>query len=94
MTDQQRFETTTLPLAASLLSQVPGAVLLKIASEPSIDGKRLIVIGYPQDQVQAVQDLVQQFHSRRLVVPLYAFNRSLNTLRDRLKQDTGNHALR
>ena len=57
MTDQQRFETTTLPLAASLLSQVPGAVLLKIASEPSIDGKPLIVIGYPQDQRDTVRSL-------------------------------------
>ena len=93
MTDQRRFETTSLPLAASLLVAVPGSSLTEISSEPSIDGKRLFIVAYPPEQTQAVRDLVERFHGRRLVVPLYVYNRVLNTLRDRLKQDTGHHAL-
>lgn len=92
MTDQQRFETTSLPLAASLLSQISSAALLKISPETSIDGKRLITIAYPPNQTTAVKSLLEQFHSRRLVVSLYAYNRLLNALRDRLKQDVGIHA--
>ena len=92
--DHQRFETTSLPLAASLLSQIPGAVLADIPNEVSLDGKRLFVIHYPPVTTPAVRDLVKQFHSRRLVVPLYTYNRVLNVLRDRLKQDEGYHAPR
>ena len=54
--------------------------------------ERLFVVGYPPDQTQPVQDVVAKFHSRRLVVPLYLYNRVLNTLRDRLKQGEGCHA--
>ncbi len=93
MTDQQRFETTSLPLAAALLCQIPGAALLQVSVEPSIDGKRLLIIGYPPGQTQPVQEVVARFHSRRLVVPLYLYNRVLNTLRDRLKQGALDHAL-
>ena len=92
MTDQQRFETTSLPLAASLLSSIQNAELVEISRDPSVDGKRLLIIGYPSTQTQAVNDLVNQFHSRRLVVSLYRFNRVLNALRDRLKQDASIHA--
>ena len=92
-TDQQRFETTSLPLAASLLSSIQNAELVEISPNPSVDGKRLLIIGYPSTQTQAVNDLVDLFHSRRLVVPLYLYNRVLNTLRDRLKQGALDHAL-
>jgi hypothetical protein len=92
--DVERFETTSLTLASALLSQIPGAAVLSIAPEPSIDGKRLIVINYPSDEAQKALNLVRQFHARTLSVPLYPYNRVLNALRDRLKQDTGNHALR
>ncbi len=79
-----QFETTSLPLAAALLVQIPSATLIEIASRPSIDGKRLIVVGHPAIQARAVQSVVEQFHLRRLTVPLYLYNRALNTLRDRL----------
>lgn len=92
--DYQRFETTSLPLAASLLSQIRGAVLADIPNEVSLDGKRLLVIHYPPVAIPAVRDLVEQFHSRRLVVPLYTYNRVLNVLRDRLKQGDGCYAPR
>ncbi len=93
MTDQRRFETTSLPLAASLLSQITGATLLEVSPDPSVDGKRLLIVAYPPEQTQAVQNVVTKFHGRQLVVPLYIYNRALNTLRDRLKQDTSHHAL-
>ena len=93
MTENRRFETTSLPLAAALLCQVPSATLLQVSSDPSIDGKRLLVVGYPPDQTQTMHDVVAKFHSRRLVVPLYLYNRVLNTLRDRLKQGVLDHAL-
>ena len=95
MKDEQRsFETVSLPLAASILTLVPSSQFSHIAPEPSIDGKRVIVLKHPADQTQAVQDVLEQFHTRRLVVPLYPFNRVLNALRDRLKQDMGIHAPR
>ena len=94
LTGSQRFETTSLPLAASLLCQVPSAILLQVSSKLAIDGKRLIVVGYPPDQTNAIREVIEQFYSRKLVVPLYFYNRVLNTLRDRLKQDEGCHAPR
>ena len=87
----KQFTTTSLPLAASLLCHIPSATLLQVSSELSIDGKRLLIVGYPPDQTKAVQDTVEKFHSRRLVVPLYVYNRALNALRDRLKQGEGCH---
>lgn len=84
MTALQQFETTSIHLAAALLVQVPGTTLAHVTPDPSIDGKRLIVLAYPPDQASAIQRIVAEFHSRRLVVPLYLFNRALNLLRDRL----------
>lgn len=89
----ERFETTSLPLAASLLSQIIGATLLEISPDSSVDGKRLLIVGYPLDQAKAIRDVVERFHSRRLVVSLYVYNRVLNMLRDRLKQGALDHVL-
>ena len=94
MSDEQKsFQTVSLPLAASVLTLVPGAQFATIAPEPSIDGKRIIVLTHPANQAQVVQDIVEQFHGRRLAVHLYPFNRALNALRDRLKQGERSHAV-
>lgn len=83
-TDRQPFETVSLHLASAVLVQVPNAAFIRVSSAPSIDGKRLIVLDYPTDQAATVQRVVEQFHSRQLVVALYPYNRALNALRDRL----------
>jgi len=95
MKDGQRlFETVSLPLAASVLTLVPTAQFSYIAPEPSIDGKRLIVLTYPADQTQAVHDIVERFQNRQLTVRLYPFNQKLNLLRDHLLQRERSHAIR
>ena len=94
MTGQREFETTSIHLSAAFLIHIPGATLCRITPEPSIDGKRLIAIRYPLSQQDAVQQLIEDFHARRLTVPLYSFNRALNLLRDRLLQDQRSHAVR
>lgn len=90
--ENRPFETTSIHLAAALLVQVQDAILAHVTSDPSIDGKRLIVVAYPPVQESTVQQIVTDFHSRRLVVSLYPYNRALNALRDRLKQGEGCHA--
>lgn len=95
MKDEQRsFETVSLPLAASILTLAPGSQFSYIAPEPSVDGRRLIVLTYPADQAQAVHDIGERFHNRQLTVPLYPFNQKLNFLRDHLLQRERSHAVR
>ena len=94
MTDVRDFETTSIHLAAALLTVIPDAQLSHIAPDPSIDGKRLIAVRCPVNQQTSVQRLAEDFYARRLTVPLYAFNRALNLLRDRLLQDRRPHAVR
>lgn len=91
--DWLKFETTSIHLATALLVQVPGATLAHVAPTPSIDGKKVITLSYPPDQAQAVEILLEQFCNRRLVVPLYVYNRVLNSVRDRLLQHEGSHAI-
>ena len=88
-----QFETTSIHLATALLVQVPGATLAHVSPTPSIDGKKLITVSYPPDQAQVVEILVEQFRNRQLVVPLYVYNRVLNSVRDRLLQREGSHAI-
>lgn len=88
MGKQERFETTNLPLAASLLAIVPDSSLIGISPSPSVDGKRVLMITYPADQELAVKQIVEEFSQRRLVVSLYFYNRALNLLRDQLNQQT------
>ncbi len=83
-TDRRLFETTSIHLASAILVHIPDSILIRVSNSPSIDGKRLIVLGYPAAAAQALHAVVEQFNTRRLVVPLYAYNRSLNTVRDRL----------
>lgn len=84
MSSQRQFETTNICLGAALLANIPGSLLSRISTAPSIDGKRLLTIAYPPDQEASAQQIVQAFLQRRLVVDLYAYNRCLNRLRDRL----------
>ena len=84
MREPPSFRTTSLPLAAALLSEVRAASIGGISNTPSIDGRKLISITYPPAQEQAVSQVAELFHQRRLTVGLYPFNRALNALRDRL----------
>ncbi len=92
MTGEQCFETTSIHLAAALLISVPGATLAHITPAPSIDGKRVLTLRYSLDHAEALQKTVEDFHARRLVVPLYFFNRALNLLRDHLLQKEAGQA--
>ena len=94
MTGLQQFETTSIHLAAAVLTSVSNSRLARITPDPVIDGKRVISIQYPASQQGTVQKLIEDFHARRLTVPLYSFNRALNLLRDRLLQDQRPHAIR
>ena len=52
------------------------------------------LLGYQPQLARDVERVIQQFHKRRLVIPLYHYNRTLNMLRDHLFQHHGHHALR
>lgn len=86
MGDEKCFETSNLPIAAALLISVPGMALAEISSMPGIDGRRIIALQYPADQEATVQRIAEDFYQRRLIIPLYAYNKALNALRDRLHQ--------
>ena len=85
VSDEKQFETSNLPLASALIISVPGITVDSISSAPGIDGRRIIVLRYPEDQESAVQHVAEDFYDRRITVPLYRYNRALNSLRDRLK---------
>ncbi len=84
--DEKRFETSNLPLASSLLVSVPGIALADISSAPGIDGRRVIILQYPENQEAIVQRVIEDFYRRCLHVQLYPYNQALNRLRDRLHQ--------
>ena len=90
MSKAQRFETTNICLGAALLALIPGSSLVNISTSPSVDGKRMLTIAYPADQEPAARQVIEEFSQRRLVVDLYAYNKTLNGLRDQLhQQDNG-----
>lgn len=82
----QQFQTTNLPLGAAILATVSGSSLREISPTSSVDGKRVISIGFLADQETEVSRVVEAFLQRRLTIDLYAYNRCLNLLRDRLRQ--------
>ena len=89
-TDLPQFETVNINLAAVLLSEIPGSQLLKIDPKPTVDGKRLLTVGYPASQEEVARRVITRFLNRELSVNLYAFNRWLNRIRDALhgREDT------
>ena len=89
MTEPQRLDMTNICLAAALLALVPGSSLVRISPSPSVDGKRIFTLAYPANQEPAVKQVIEEFSQRRLVVDLYAYNKTLNALRDQLHQTTG-----
>ena len=86
LVEPKRFETTNLCLGAALLAEVPGCSLAQISPTPSVDGKRLLTLTYPLPQEAEVRRVVEAFLQRHLLINLYVYNRSLNLLRDRLRQ--------
>lgn len=94
MTDDM-IETTSLLLASLLLAFIPQAGLNEIASEPTVDGRRIFRISLPPHMKVVASDIASQFHQRwiKLVAELetgcvetsfYDANRKLNLLRDEL----------
>lgn len=83
-----RFETTNICLGAALLASVRGSSLFRISTSPSMDGKRTLTITYPAEQESTAKQVIEEFLQRRLTVPLYLYNVSLNSLRDQLHQQT------
>ena len=84
MTGQRQFRTTSLVLAASLLTEIPGSLVLSVSQTDSIDGKKIITLSYDPAQESEVNRVVEAFQQRRLTIPLYPYNVNLNQLRDRL----------
>ncbi len=84
MTGQRQFRTTSLVLSASLLTEIPGSFILSVSQTDSIDGKKVITLGYDAAQESEVKRVVEAFQQRRLTIPLYPYNVNLNALRDRL----------
>ena len=86
---QKTFGTVSIQLAASILTEVSDTILAGIKPGQLIDGKKVILVAYPDERESDLQNVVQQFQSKRLSVPLFAYNVNLNLIRDELRRLEG-----
>ena len=81
----QVFRTTSLPLGAVVLCEIPGAAFSGVDKTQSIDGKFVLKIFIPSQCVDHLDCVLREFKGRRILVPLWRYNLRLNELRDVVK---------
>jgi len=79
------YETSELKLAALLLSEIPESNF-KIKSQGNTI-KKIIQIIYSNQYEGELNTLLREYIERRSRVDVYKYNRSLNLLRDKLKEN-------
>jgi hypothetical protein len=77
------YETSELKLAALLLAEIPDSSVDVHDRGNSI--RKSIVVAYPAPYSQDVQKLEKDYINKEAKVSVYAYNRALNLIRDRLR---------
>lgn len=84
-TAQLNFKTTSLFLAAAILSGINESRFLGCDTKEQIDGRKIFVISYPESSQKAIDDILRQFNHQELRVDLYAYNKKLKVLRSAIR---------
>jgi len=87
------YQTTELKLAALILASIPEATFA-IYKQPNFT-RQTIEITYSSDNNDLLAKLERDFIDKRAKVNVYAYNKALNLIRDRLRgrNNYGNGAL-
>lgn len=81
------YETSELKLAALLLAEIPDTSVDVQEKGNSI--RKCIIITHSAQYSQDVQKLEKDYINKEATVGVYAYNRALNTIRDRLRGRDG-----
>ncbi|MDD5008175.1 MAG: hypothetical protein PHC68_07200 [Syntrophorhabdaceae bacterium] len=84
-TAQLNFKTTSLYLAAAILSGIGESRFLGCDTKEQIDGRKVFIISYPESSQKSIDDILRQFDHQALSVNLYAFSRKLKVLRSEIR---------
>lgn len=79
------YETTELKLAALLLSEIQDSTFEVYSQANSL--KKIIRIFYCSNYEQELNKIIREFIQREARVDVYKYNKSLNLLRDKLKEE-------
>ena len=80
----QTYETSELKLAALLLSEIPGTSVEVENQGNSI--RKNIIITHATEYNEEIQKLERAFINKEARASVYAYNRALNTIRDKLRE--------
>ena len=81
---KSEYSTTETKLAALLLAEIPEATFEVFPNGNSF--RKIIKIIYPYKSEESVNRLIKEFIERRASVQVYKYNRSLNMLRDAVRE--------
>jgi hypothetical protein len=79
------YRSSELKLSAVILSEIPDCTFNILEQGNSL--RKTIVIDFPASYKKDVMLLQEDFLNKRVLVNVYLYNRSLNMLRDRLKDE-------
>lgn len=82
-TNNFEYETYELKLAALILSEIPGCSLDVYSQGNSV--RKAIRIKYPAQYKEELYRLERAFINKMAETNVYAYNKALNVIRDRLK---------
>ena len=84
-TDKLEYETTELKLSALILSEVPDC-LFEICDQGN-STRKIIKIKYPACYKTQISVLEKDFINKRALTNVYLYNKALNQIRDRLREN-------
>jgi hypothetical protein len=78
-----KYQTFELKLAALLLAEIPEATFRVDKNSNSL--RKTIVITFPKEYKDTIANLEKDFINKQAVANIYAYNKALNLIRDRLR---------
>ena len=81
--DLNSYQSTELKLSALLLAEIPNASI-EVYEQGNFTRKTIKVL-FPKAYKKEVEKLVQAFIDKQAMANVYAYNKALNAIRDRLR---------
>lgn len=76
------YETTDIKLGAVILSEIPNSQLVGTDSDRLINSKKVLKMEYPEEQKEALDELVKSYAQKVQLVNVFDYNRNLNFIRN------------
>lgn len=82
--NQTSYSTRELKLASLLLGEIQGSTV-QVYSDGNNSPKKIIKIIFPVQHQAKVNELILAFIDRNAIANISSYNRSINTIRDKLR---------